>query len=130
MRHLALILSILLFTESLSICAPDIYTMYRNTSGSSKSCCSDKMHSSTADSCQKKACDMPTHEHGEKDSPSCCDDGCQCLCCIKIIAQNYWPEIERHFSIIPKHQKVTGQQAWLSFDEPFKCYHPPRVLCS
>jgi len=71
---------------------------------------------------------MPVHEHGDSDNHSCCDDGCQCLCCIKIIAHHYWPEIERHISSFPQNRKVMAQQDFLSFDEPFKCYHPPKVF--
>ncbi len=128
MRHLSLILSLLLFTESLSICAPDIYTLYLDASSMNKSCCSIHLKDLSGVSCQNSSCEMPLHDHGDNDSHSCCDEGCQCLCCLKIITQNYLPEFEQHYSTVPHHQKVIVQRDWLSFDEPFKCYHPPKVF--
>ncbi len=80
MKYIALILSFILFNQSLTVCTPSVIMSANsqkeatciskeafNKNGDSKSCCEKKTDSS----------EHQSHDDG------CCDDGCKCLCCVK-----------------------------------------------
>ncbi len=79
MRILALILSIIIFHQSLSVCGPRL-NMHANQKAQTE-CKSDKP---TKSCCAKNEQKQDDH----KDQDGCCGDNCKCLTCAKVFLNN------------------------------------------
>jgi hypothetical protein len=102
MRSIAIILSIVIFGQSLSVCGPEI-AHNNNHSLLSQAGCSDS-HEPYNDHCRISAgieqaddqhgccADKTSNNHQTSDSSGdekdCCGDACHCFCCTKVMLNN------------------------------------------
>ncbi|MBK8348937.1 MAG: hypothetical protein IPL08_15505 [Saprospiraceae bacterium] len=82
MKIVALILSLLIFCQSLSVCGPTFYRHQVNSKGSE--CKIEDAGKSTPvkGCCSKK-------DNKQKDKKGCCGDNCQCITCAKVCLNTF-----------------------------------------
>jgi hypothetical protein len=123
MKQLAFILSIIIFSQSLSVCGPAIshsqkpvihYDCKDNPADLKK----DKTHSC----CSNK--DKESHNEEKKD---CCGDDCKCFCCIKVFINSldYYKKSDSDLS--PVAEKNIPAIKVHSFDFHPSISYPPQV---
>ena len=104
MRSIAIILSVVIFSQSLSVCGPEIAHHKHHSLISHEGCSED--HHLSLDFCQVSSdvtkagdqygccADKSAKNHNTSDSSGdekdCCGDACHCFCCAKVLL-NFLP---------------------------------------
>lgn len=123
MKYLALILSFIIFSQSLSVCGPSI--AHNRKPELISHCKVDFTHlknSKTHSCCNKK--DKPTDNKEKKD---CCGDDCKCFCCIKVFitSLDYYKTSE--VDLAPVAENSIPAIKVHSFDFHPSISYPPQV---
>lgn len=86
MKYLALILSIIIFHQSLSVCAPDVVKHLRKNT--KVSCSVDNENSSFVGQ-KHSCCKSSKNDTNEDQKDDCCGDNCKCLSCLKVFTPDW-----------------------------------------
>ena len=85
MKVVTLILSIIIFCQSLSVCGPTFDKSHSTTAV--KEC---KMDIDVKSTSKKSCCSKKEQKHDDhKDEDGCCGDNCQCLTCAKVFLNTF-----------------------------------------
>lgn len=98
MKVVALILSFIVFSQSLSVCGPTIgHGQHKEETKNCKMDNADQSATKKVSCCSKKA--EKNHDHQEKDD--CCGDNCKCFTCAKVLLNpSYRVEIQALQNVI------------------------------
>lgn len=123
MKFLALILSIVIFSQSLSVCGPPV--AHRQKMLPVKECKIDLLglkSNKTHSCCSKK--DKTSHDKEKKD---CCGENCKCFCCAKVCIDSlyFYKTLESDLSVFAE-QNIPAIKVH-SFDFHPSISYPPQV---
>jgi len=124
MKIVSFILSLIIFSQSLSVCGPSF--SYSQKLSDFKECTSDvsKSDSHKSHSCCSKEEKTNQNKEEKKD---CCGDDCKCFCCIKIIGNDlhYYKTEETDSKLITENS--IGLLMVHSFDFHPSISYPPQT---
>jgi hypothetical protein len=123
MKHLALILSFIIFSQSLSVCGPSIaHNPKREIISDCKVNFTDLKNSKTHSCCSK--IDKPAQKEEKKD---CCGDDCTCFCCVKVFINSLDCYKTSDSDLSPVAEKNISAIRVHSFDFHPSISYPPQV---
>jgi len=123
MKVLALILSFIIFSQSLSVCGPSIAHIQKPLLVKECTVDTSSLKNNKAHSCCSKK-DKLSHDDEKKD---CCGDNCKCFCCAKVCINSlyYYKTAELDLSIFS--EKNIPAIKVNSFDFHPSISYPPQV---
>lgn len=131
MRIVALILSFLIFHQSMSFCTH--HTAVQSEMTESRSCTMDMADDVKIDiDSSKKSCCEFKSKHIEKDNnedteKGCCGDNCRCFTCVNVIFQILNSELQSELAPIVVGEDINQLVFVHSYDYYDSKINPPRV---
>lgn len=125
MKIVALILSFIIFHQSLSVCGPKM--LLTQTGKESTECNLVLDNDAPVKSCCSKLHKKEGKEQKEKKNKGCCGDACKCLTCAKVFLHTlkYYSFKESENTIY--HEKNNRPVLFHSFDFHLSLTNPPQV---
>ena len=124
MKQLALFFAFIIFSQSLSVCAPDLYFQSISSNNILSAFATDTHCDSKTKSCCKKT-DLPSGEDEHQDG-KCCGENCHCFTCIKVFTKNL-NTIDLIDQLRPIIVKNISPVFFHSFDYHSDQFHPPQI---
>jgi hypothetical protein len=124
MKIVVVILSLILFSQSLSVCGPSL------TSPTKESCSTETISDDGNASHEKihSCCSAKKAKDSKKDKPKkgCCSDGCKCFCHSPVIVIN-WAKLEKREIVESPAQERNNMPILVhSFDFHPSVSYPPQ----
>lgn len=123
MRILAFIFACVLFGQSMSVCAPEIYRHVENSENSVCTVVKVDVHEDVLPACCKKG---QQNQEPSDDEHDCCGDNCKCLCCAKLFVKSVF-YAGHVFTPRPAIIKNIFPEFFYSFDYHADSFHPPQL---
>ena len=127
MRLIAIIFAVVIFGQSLSVCAPAIYHLSKKSDVTF--CKVDYSNGEELPKCCKKSVNSEdtSHESGDDNKHDCCGDNCKCLCCVKVFIK----QLPQDRNINPVVKAIVVKNIYPvffhSFDYHSDSFHPPQI---